>query len=131
MAPNYGYIFMDKFEARHRNISFILIITRFFKGFPLSGIRHKKLTEFSEMLTSNFIQTSLSPLISFRFIDDIFFILTSDKESLHDLIQFVQGFSEKSNMKSKIKFDVNISENSLNFLDVILDNGTLEESSDD
>ena len=36
--------------------------------------------------------------------------------------------SEKSNTKLKIKFDVNISQNSVNVLDVkvILDNGTLK-----
>ena len=83
-----------------------------------------------KLLSEYFIQTSVSPLVWFRFIADIFFILTSYKQSLHDLIQFVQDVSEKANLKTKIKFDVNISENSVNFLDVILQNRTLKESSD-
>lgn len=83
-----------------------------------------------KLLSEYFIQTSVSPLVWFRFIADIFFILTSYKQSLHDLIQFVQNVSEKANLKTKIKFDVNISENSVNFLDVILQNRTLKESSD-
>lgn len=83
-----------------------------------------------KLLSEYFIQTSVSPLVWFRFIADIFFILTSYKQSLHDLIQFVQDVSEKANLKTKIKFDVNISENSVNFLDVTLQNRTLKESSD-
>ena len=65
-----------------------------------------------KLLSEYLIQISLSPLILFWFLDDIFFILTSDTESLHDLIQFAQDFSEKCNMKLKIKFDVNISQKS-------------------
>lgn len=74
-----------------------------------------------------FIETGLSPLIWFRFID-IFFSWTSDKESFNDFTQFAQDFSEKSNMKSKITSHVNISQNSVNFLDfkVILGNGILK-----
>ena len=74
-----------------------------------------------------FIETGLSPLIWFRFID-IFFSWTSDKESFNDFIQIAQDFSEKSNMKSKITSHVNISQNSVNFLDVkvILGNGILK-----
>lgn len=74
-----------------------------------------------------FIETGLSPLIWFRFID-IFFSQTSDKESFNDFTQFAQDFSEKSNMKSKITSHVNISQNSVNFLDVnvILGNGILK-----
>ena len=83
-----------------------------------------------KLLSEYFIQTSLSPLVWFRFIDDIFFLLTSSyKQSLHELIQFVQHVSEKAKLKPKIKFDVNISENLVNFLDVILENRTLKESS--
>lgn len=74
-----------------------------------------------------FIETGLSPLIWFRFID-IFFSWTSDKESFNDFTQIAQDFSEKSNMKSKITSHVNISQNSVNFLDVkvILGNGILK-----
>ena len=74
-----------------------------------------------------FIETGLSPLIWFRFID-IFFSWTSDKESFNDFTQFAQDFSEKSNMKLKITSHVNISQNSVNFLDVkvILGNGILK-----
>lgn len=74
-----------------------------------------------------FIETGLSPLIWFRFID-IFFSWTSDKESFNDFTQFAQDFSEKSNMKSKITSHVNISQNSVNFLHVkvILGNGILK-----
>ena len=74
-----------------------------------------------------FIETGLSPLIWFRFID-IFFSWTSDKGSFNDFTQIAQDFSEKSNMKSKITSHVNISQNSVNFLDVkvILGNGILK-----
>ena len=74
-----------------------------------------------------FIETGLSPLIWFRFID-IFFSWTSDKESFNNFTQIAQDFSEKSNMKSKITSHVNISQNSVNFLDVkvILGNGILK-----
>ena len=74
-----------------------------------------------------FIETGLSPLIWFRFID-IFFSWTSDKESFNDFTQIAQDFSEKSNMKSKITSHVNISQNSVNFLDVkvVLGNGILK-----
>ena len=73
-------------------------------------------------------KTGLSPIIWLRFIDDIFFIWTSDENSLNDFIRFAQEFSQKSDMKSRIKFEVNISQNSVNFLDVkvILDTDKLK-----
>ena len=63
-------------------------------------------------------KTGLRPLVWFRYIDDIFFVWTHGTESLNDFIQFTQSFSESKEMKSSIKFEVNISPVEVNFLDV-------------
>ena len=71
-------------------------------------------------LSEYFIKPALSPLSWFT----VFFTWISNKESLNDFIQS----SEKSNIKSKFNMDVNISQNSVNLLDVriILGNRTLK-----
>ena len=81
-----------------------------------------------ELLSAFERKTGLRPLIWFRFIDDIFFIWTHDKKSLDYFIKFAQEFSEKRKMRSKIKFEVNISQTTVNFLDVkvLLDNDSLK-----
>ena len=63
-------------------------------------------------------KTGLRPLVWFRYIDDIFFVWTHGTESLNDFIQFNQSFSESKEMKSSIKFEVNISPVEVNSLDV-------------
>ena len=59
---------------------------------------------FGQNLLHDYSQkTGLSPLAWFRFIDDIFFIWTGDKDSLDHFICFTQNYSKSKNMKSKIK----------------------------
>ena len=53
-----------------------------------------------------------------RYIDDIFFIWHDDKKSLKDFIKFCDEYSHSKKMKSNIRFDSNISKESVNFLDV-------------
>ena len=61
-------------------------------------------------------KTGLSPLVWFRFIDDIFFIWTGNKDSLDHFISFTQNYSKSKNMKSKIKFEIHLSTNEIYFL---------------
>ena len=70
------------------------------------------------------------PLIWYRYVDDIFFIWNGSQESLNTFIEFAQNYSNSKNMKSKIKFEVNMSCESVNFLDVVVSNqsGRLETS---
>ena len=63
-------------------------------------------------------KTGHRPLVWFRYIDDVFFIWTHGSESLNDFIQFCQSFSKEKKMKSSIKFETNISEDEVDFLDV-------------
>ena len=56
----------------------------------------------------------------FRFIDDIFFIWTGNKDSLGHFISFIQNYSKSKNMKSKIKFEIHLSTNKVHFLDVTI-----------
>ena len=80
---------------------------------------------FMDRLENNMInsfrdETGLAPLVWYRFIDDIFFIWTSGEESLNNFIEHAQQFSECQKMRSVIKFEVNKSTTSVNFLDVIV-----------
>ena len=70
------------------------------------------------LLRDYFQKTSLSPLVWFRFIDDIFFIWTGNKDSLDHFISFTQNYSKSKNMKSKIKFEIHLSTNEVHYLDV-------------
>ena len=72
----------------------------------------------NDMIQEYAAKTGLRPLVWFRYIDDIFFVWTHGTESLNDFIQFTQSFSESKEMKSSIKFEVNISPVEVNFLDV-------------
>ena len=63
-------------------------------------------------------QGMVRPLVWLRYIDDIFFVWTHGTESLNDFIQFTQSFSESKEIKSSIKFEVNISPVEVNILDV-------------
>ena len=74
---------------------------------------------FEQNLLRDYSQiTGLSPLVWFRFIDDIFFIWTGNKDSLDHFISFTQNYSKSKNMKSKIKFEIHLSTNEVHFLDV-------------
>ena len=58
-----------------------------------------------------FQKTGLSPLVWFRFIDNILIISTGIKDSLDHFISFSQNYSKSKNMKSKIKFEIHLSTN--------------------
>ena len=74
---------------------------------------------FEQNLLRNYSQkTGLSPLVRFRFIDDIFFIWTGNKGSLDHFISFTQNYNKSKNMKSKIKFKIHLSTKEVHFLDV-------------
>ena len=74
---------------------------------------------FEQNLLHDYSQkTGLSPLVWFRFIDDIFFIWTGNKDSLDHFISFTQNYSKSKNMKSKIKFEIHLSTNEVHFLNV-------------
>ena len=81
----------------------------------------------TNLLNDYFIKTGKRPLIWFRFIDDIFFIWNDDPSSLNHFIEFCQNYSKTKRMKSKIKFEVFQSTESVNFLDVTIKitNGTI------
>ena len=51
-------------------------------------------------------------------LDDVFFIWNHDETSLKQFIKFCDNYSDSKKMKSKIKFESNISKESVNFLDV-------------
>ena len=55
-----------------------------------------------------------------KYIDDIFFIWTHDDKSLNSFLKFADEYTHLNGMKSKIKFETNISKESVNFLDVTI-----------
>ena len=65
----------------------------------------------NEMLDENEKETM-------RYIDEIFFIWHHDEKSLKHFINFCDNFSKSRKMKSNIKFETNMSSESVNFLDV-------------
>ena len=69
----------------------------------------------TSLLNDFFNKTGKKPFIWLRYIDDIFFIWTEGHESLQDFIQFCQKYSENNKMKSKIKFEVNLSTEKVHF----------------
>ena len=60
-----------------------------------------------------------------RYIDDVFFIWNNDETSLKQYIKFCDNYSDEKKMKFKIKFESNISKESVNFLDVMNSNKTV------
>ena len=63
----------------------------------------------TELIESYYQSTGVKPLIWFRYIDDIFFIWCDSPEKLSEFLDFAQNFSDSRGMKSKIKFEVNLS----------------------
>ena len=58
---------------------------------------------FEQNLLHDYSQkTGLSPLVWFRFIDDIFFIWTGNKDSLDHFISFTQNYSKPKNVNLKL-----------------------------
>ena len=72
------------------------------------------------ILDDYYAKTGLKPLIWIRYIDDIFLIWTHGADTLQDFINFTQSYSTKKQMKSKIKFEINQSTESVHFLDVTI-----------
>ena len=72
----------------------------------------------TEMLDEYEKDHKLRPMLWLRYIDDIFFIWQHDEKSLKHFIKFCDNFSSSRKMKSKIKFETNMSETNVNFLDV-------------
>ena len=72
----------------------------------------------TKMLDEYEKKTKIRPLIWWRYIDDIFFIWHDDEKSLKDFIKFCDEYSQSTKMKSNIRFDSNISNELINFLDV-------------
>ena len=76
---------------------------------------------FEQNLLRDYSQkTGLSPLVWFRFIDNIFFIWTGNKDALDHFISFTESYSKYKNMKFKIKFEIHLSINQVHFLDVTI-----------
>ena len=74
---------------------------------------------FDQILLRDYSQkTGLSPFVCFFFVDNIFFIWIGSKDFLHHFISFTQNYSVSKNMKSKIKFEIYLSNNEVHFLDV-------------
>ena len=66
---------------------------------------------FEQNLFRGYLQkTGLLPLVWFRYIDDIFFIWSGNKDSFDHLISFTQ--------KSEIKLEMHLSFSQVHFLDV-------------
>ena len=63
----------------------------------------------TDMLEEYEKKTNLRPYLWLRYIDDVFFIWNHDESSLKDFISFCDNFSDKKNMKSKIKFETSVS----------------------
>ena len=77
------------------------------------------MTKFETDLIESYHQsTGVKPLIWFRYIDDIFFIWCDGPEKLSEFLDYTQKFSDSRGMNSRIKFEVNQSTESVNFLDV-------------
>ena len=72
----------------------------------------------NDLITSYHQEKGLKPHVWFRYIDDIFMIWTHGPDTLKDFIDYTQNFSKQRNMKSDIRFEVNQSTLSTNFLDV-------------
>ena len=76
---------------------------------------------FEQNLLHDFSQKAgLSPLVQFRFINDIFFIWTGSKDSLGHFIFITQNCSKSKNMKSKIKCEIYLCTNKVHFLHVTI-----------
>ena len=80
---------------------------------------------FMDKLENNIIhdyykKTGQQPMLWMRYIDDIFFIWTHDDKSLNNFLKFADEYTHLNGMKSKIKFETNISKESVNFLDVTI-----------
>ena len=89
-------------------------------GTPMApNYANKFMDNFEQNLLRDYFQeTRLSPLIWFRFIDDIFFMWTGNKDLLDHLISLRKNYSKSKNMKTKIEFEIHLSSNEVHILDV-------------
>ena len=73
----------------------------------------------SEMLQEYEVNTGLKPTLWLRFLDDIFFVWPYGPEKLNEFIEFMQGFGERNNMRTKLKFTFETG-TSVPFLDTLV-----------
>ena len=67
-----------------------------------------------EMLDDYEKTTGKRPFLWLRYIDDIFFVWNHDESSLNEFIQFCDQYSTTRKMKSNIRFETNMSRESVN-----------------
>ena len=80
-----------------------------------------------DLIESFYSSTGLKLVVWYRYIDDIFMIWSGGNETLDKFLTFAQEFSKSRKMKSVIKFEINKSDEKVNFLDVTvgIKNGSL------
>ena len=71
----------------------------------------------NDMLAEYERRTNLRQFLWMRYIDDVVFFYI-DETSLKQFIKFCDNYNDEKKMKSKIKFESNISKESVNFFDV-------------
>ena len=71
-----------------------------------------------DLIESFYSSTGHKPVVWYRYIDDIFMIWSGGNETLDKFLTFAQEFSKSRKMKSVIKFEINKSDEKVNFLDV-------------
>ena len=82
----------------------------------------------TKMLDEFYKRYNMRPLCWYRYIDDIFFVWDKSESELRNFIDFLQDYSTSNKMLTTLKFDVNISTESVTFLDTrisISENGQL------
>ena len=91
-------------------------------GTPMASTYADIFTDsFEQNLLYNYSQkTRLSSFVRFRFVDGIFYIWIGNKVLLDNFIFFTQNYSKSKNRKSKIKFEIHLSTNKFQFLDVTI-----------
>ena len=72
----------------------------------------------TEMLLEFEKEFGVKPLVWMRYIDNIFFIWDAGENSLKKFIKFCDSYSRLKGMKSDIRFESNVSPETVNFLDV-------------
>ena len=79
------------------------------------------MANFEEQLLADYAAShGRSPILWLRYIDDIFFIWKGSEESLKEFITFIDNYSTKKNMSSKIEFKHHYSKESVHFLDTTI-----------
>jgi len=74
----------------------------------------------TDLLHDFYVIHGYKPMTWLRYIDDVFFIWTNGEDSLKLFLDFAQNYSTHKKMKSKIKFEIHQSNETVNFLDVTI-----------